>query len=403
MTGILPGHVPSTLVMDFDHHAGGIAVDPFATFDQVRGKRIFWTPAHGGFWVPTRHADIRAVLRDPVTFSSRITAIPAAGWPRPLLPDEMDPPEHGKYRALIVSCLTGEAARAIQAAIEGEVTRLIDRLAPAGACDLVTDFAQPLQYALFAGLFRVPREDVGRCFAWVCDLLQQSDTQRRSRAVSAIYAYLKQRIIDSPTRADDSAGEGFLGALSEVGIDGRPLTGDEALDIAFLMVMASLDTLASSLSFSFRYLAEHPGAQRRLAEDPGIAGRAADELLRMHSVVSIARTATRDTTLAGACIREGDRILLCMSLAGRDANVYPCPGDADFDRPNNKSHLAFGSGPHRCIGASIARRGLTTALREWHRHIPRYAIASDSVIRGGGGAVCSLDSLPVTWDHSATG
>ncbi len=110
-----PMATPSDLgapVREFDHHSDpAIRVDPFTAFDRFRDERVFWTPELDGFWVLTRHADIRAVLRDTDAFSSRNTSIPAAGWPRPLMPVELDPPDHGPFRALLARCLNGRAGR----------------------------------------------------------------------------------------------------------------------------------------------------------------------------------------------------------------------------------------------------------------------------------------------------
>ncbi len=394
MTTIRPDR-PSA-VREFDHHScPGITTDPFTAFDRFRDEPIFWTSAFGGFWVLTRFADIRAVLCDAVAFSSRHTAIPAAGWTRPLIPEELDPPDHGKYRALVTRCLAGASGDMITAALDQECVELVRRLAPRGACDLVADYSLPLQHTLFTSVFAVPREDAAPCARWVADLLQHRDLPLRLRAMHTIKNYLAQRIAERPTAA--MATTGLLDALARADLDGRPLTSAEILDIAFLMVMASLDTMATSLSFSFHYLAQHPTNQNLLATTPGLTNRAAEELLRLHSVVGVARTATRDTTLAGTRISGGDRVLLCLSLADRDPETYPNPTTADFDRSVVPGHLAFGAGPHRCLGARIAGQGLTAALRAWHDHIPAYTITRHAEISTGGGSVCSLDALPLTW------
>jgi hypothetical protein len=385
-------------VRSFDHHADpGMRVDPFTAFDRLRDERVFWTPELDGFWVLTRHADIRAVLRDTEAFSSRNTSIPSAGWPRPLMPVELDPPDHGRYRALLARCINGQAGVAIGAAIEAECVRLVARLAPAGECDLVLNFARPLQNALFAALFDVPEEETRACAQWAADLLQDADPGRRGRAVKDFMSYVERAITEYATGVRSGDGSGLLDLLANVEVDGEPLPREAALDLAFLMGMASLDTLTNSISFSFRYLAEHPAHQERLA-DPTVAARAAEELLRLHSVVSVARTATRDTEVAGVRIREGERVLLSLSLAGRDPHHYAEPQVADFDRPNSASHVAFGFGAHRCLGARIATQGLTAALREWHGQIRNYSIRPDAELLTDGGAVCSLENLPVTWE-----
>jgi cytochrome P450 len=384
-------------VREFDHHSDpAIQTDPLTAFDRFRDDRVFWTPELDGFWVLTRYADIRAVLRDTDAFSSRNTSIPAAGWPRPLMPVELDPPDHGRYRALLARCLNGQAGVAIADAVEQECARLVARLAPAGECDLVLDFARPLQNALFAAIFDVPEEETQACARWAADLLQDVDPDRRGRAVQEFMAYVERAIAECAEGKRQGDGSGLLELLARAEVDGTPLTKEQALDLAFLMGMASLDTLTNSVSFSFRYLAGHPEHQHRLA-DPSVAERAAEELLRLHSVVSVARTAKRDTEVAGVRIRAGERVLLSLALAGRDPHHYPDAETADFDRPNSASHVAFGFGAHRCLGARIATQGLTAALREWHGSIQDYSVRPGTTLEMDGGAVCSLENLPLTW------
>lgn len=396
-----PGPVDTTVpVRSLDHHnCPGVTSDPFAAYDRFRTDRIFWSPEYGGFWVLTRYTDIRAVLSDAQTFSNRAGSIPPAGWPRLLIPEELDPPDHGKYRTVVTRSLSGVAGQAITAATQRECAKLVAHLAAQGTCEFVTDFSRPIQNALFTALFTVPAEDATTCAQWVADLLQQRDPPRRLRAVGMIRDYLTRRIAE---RAADPASTdgGLLDTLADARIDGRRLDDEELLDIAFFLVLASLDTLASTLNFSFYYLAQHPDTQRELATNPDRASKAAEEMLRLNSIVNIARTATRDTTLAEVPIKRGDRVLLCLSLAGRDPDTYSDPTTANFDRSTTPGHLAFGVGPHRCPGSRIATLSLTGALREWHRHIPTYTIPPGAEIRTGGGAACSLDALPLTWSIS---
>lgn len=385
-------------VREFNHHSDpAVRVDPFTAFDRFRDERVFWTPELDGFWVLTRHTDIRAVLRDTEAFSSQHTSIPPAGWPRPLMPVELDPPDHGRYRALLARCLNGKAGNVIATAVEAESARLVERLAPVGECDLVVDFARPLQNALFAALFDVPEEETKACAQWADDLLQDVDPDRRSRATKDFMAYVGRAITEYSTGERQGDGSGLLDLLSSAEVDGEPLTREQALDMAFLMGMASLDTLTNSVSFTFRYLAENPGHQHRLAAEPDVAGRAAEELLRLHSVVSVARTAIKDIEFGGVRIRAGDRVLCNLSLAGRDPHNYPEPAAADFDRSNSATHVAFGFGAHRCLGARVATQGLAAALRDWHASIVDYRVRPGADLVMDGGAVCSLENLPIVW------
>lgn len=389
---------PGVPVRNFNHHKDpGLRVDPFTAFERFRDEPIFWTPEFDGFWVLTRYADIRDVLRDGETFSSKHTLIPPIEWPR----DKANRGQRASadwagYRKLLVHSVTGPAGAAVAAAVARACVGLVARLAPLGRCDLVTDFAQPLRDALFAALFDVPEAETERCARWASDLLQDVDPGLRLRAAQDFKAYVGQGI--AACANGERTGTGLLHALATAEVDGRPLREDEAVDLAFKMGIGSVDTITNSIGFSFRYLATHPDLQRRLATEGAAA--AAEELLRLHSVACVARVATRDTEIAGTTVRAGERVLLSLALADRDPYQYPDPGEADFDRPDRTSHLAFGSGAHRCVGARIATQALTAALHEWHAAIQDYVVADDAHgadPRTAGGAVWSLGTLPLTW------
>lgn len=381
-------------VRNFNHHKDpALRVDPFTAFDRFRDEPIFWTPELDGFWVLTRYADIRDVLRDGETFSSRHTLIPPIDWPKDRKnKGQRASAEWASYRRLLVHSVTGPAGAAVASAVERACGRLVTELAPLGRCDLVADFAQPLRDALFAALFDVPEAETERCAQWAADLLQDVDPDRRVRAAQDFKAYVGRGI--AACASGERTGTGLLHALATADIDGRRLREDEAADLAFKMGIGSVDTITNSIGFSFRYLATRPDLRQRVAAE---SAAAADELLRLHSVACVARVATRDTEIAGTRVRAGERILLSLALADRDPHQYPEPATADLDRPDRTSHLAFGSGAHRCVGARIATQALTVALREWHEVIQDYALAEGVVPRTAGGAVWSLDTLPLTW------
>jgi cytochrome P450 len=384
-------------VREFNHHQDpGLRVDPFTAFDRFRDDPIFWSPEFDGFWVLTRFEDIRSVLRDGETFASRHTLIPPVEWPgerSKRAPRESA--DWSSYRILLVRSVTGPAGAAVTNAVRRAGARLVADIAPRGECDLVADFARPLRDALFGALFDVPESETQRCARWAVDLLQDGDPDRRVRAAKDFMGYVGAGI--AACASGSRTGTGLLHALATAEVDGRPLRAEEAVDLAFKMGIGAVDTITNSVAFSFRYLAGHPHLQRRIATESDAAVNAADELLRLHSVASVARTATRDTEIAGVRIREGERVLLSFALADRDPHEYPEPATADFDRPNRAGHLAFGSGAHRCVGARLATQGLAVALREWHAVIRDYANAAGARPRTGGGAVFSVDTLPLTW------
>jgi cytochrome P450 len=179
-------------------------------------------------------------------------------------------------------------------------------------------------------------------------------------------------------------------------IDGRPLTHDEIVDYAFMLFIAGLDTVTAVLGFSLRCLAQQPQLQIALKAEPSSTAAAVEELLRAYSIVNTARVVTRDTEFAGVTMRAGDRVLLATALASRDPAEFADPTEVRINREVNR-HLAFGAGPHRCLGSHLARLEMRVVLEELLKRLPVFGIADDAHIVVHGGGVFGIDRLPVRW------
>ena len=386
---------------EFDyHHDPRIADDPFGVFDAARGRRAFRSDKYGGYWVLTEAADIRRAFQCPELLSSRITGIPPTPRPRALLPLELDPPEHGIYRHPLASVFSPQAVARMEPQVRRTCAALVDSVADRGACEFLADFAVPFPTTIFVELLGLPAAEAARFAAWNHDLLHALDRPEvRASAKAQIAGYLDE-LVDRRLR-EVAAGKGrdddLFAVLAGAEVGGRPLTKDEIFDYAFLLFIAGLDTVTAALGFSFAYLARRPEHRKALVADPALVPAAVEELLRAFSVVNPARTATRDMEFAGVCLKEGDRVLLSTVLANRDPAEFDDPTEVRFDRPVNR-HVAFGAGPHRCLGSHLARLELKVALEEFHRRIPDYRIADGAVIRAHGGGAMGVDHLPLTWE-----
>lgn len=146
----------------------------------------------------------------------------------------------------------------------------------------------------------------------------------------------------------------------------------------------------------FWHLATHDADRARITADPGVIPDAVEELLRVYALVLPARKLTADVELHGCPMKAGDMVMLPLMMATRDARVFPDPTRVDFDRKQNR-HLAFGAGPHRCLGSHLARQELRIALEEWHARIPGYRIPDGAAPLEHASLVLGLDSLPLTW------
>jgi cytochrome P450 len=402
----VPGHVPPEAVQAFDyHHDPRVEQDPFGVFDAARGKRAFFSPTYGGYWVLTGAGDIREAFQHPELFSSRITGIPPTPRPRRLLPLELDPPEHGRFRHPLAAVFSPQAVARLEPAIRATCRALVDGVAGRGRAELLADFAVPFPTTIFVELLGLPAAEAARLAAWNHTLLHAHDRPEvRAEAKESIAAYLDELV--TRRMAEVAVGEGrtddLFAVLVQAEVDGRPLTRDEIFDYVFLLFIAGLDTVTAALGFSFAYLARHPEHRKALVADEALIPNAVEELLRAYSVVNPARTVTDDVEFAGVCLREGDRVLLATVLANRDPAEFDAPTDVRFDRPSNR-HLAFGAGPHRCLGSHLARCELKVALEEFHRRIPDYRIADGAVIRAHGGGSMGVDHLPLVWETLSQG
>ena len=322
------------------------------------------------------------VLRNHQLFSSRVEM--GLGNVRPLIPLNVDPPLHAKYRKLLDPLFAPRRMDAEEADITRRVNGFIDAFVDRGECNFSEEFAEVLPSSVFLGLMGLPEEELhmfihlrdGILHPGNIDEAASLDPEARRRVQEAtgqeIYEYFSSVIADRQKAPRDDVISGFLAAE----IDGDRLTPDEILDILFLFLIAGLDTVSDSLTCFYAFLAQHPEHRRQIAADPSIIPSAVEELLRWESPVpaGVPRVATEDTELPnGQHVAKGTAIVVSYGAANVDPEAFTDNTDVRFDREENR-HIAFGGGVHRCLGSHLARRELRVSLREWHQRIPEYKI-----------------------------
>jgi cytochrome P450 len=395
----VPDHVPAELVQFFDFRTG-LGGCPHEVVSRLHaGPRIFYSPVshqqrastgHGA-WVVTKAEDIRYVLQNPDIFSSAAPRSHAAGETWKLIPLEVDPPEHGKYRTLLNPLFSPKALKSLDEPIRNWAVELIDTVVGQGECDFVRDFAEMYPIGIFLDLLGLPRTELPRFRTWVDVIVH--DAGRRGEIMQTLKAYLEGVIDD---RMATLGGDDLISQVTRMKIEDRDLSREEMAGIVFLLFIGGLDTVVNSLSFHFRYLAEHPEDQSRLRADPGMIPDAVEEMFRAFPVVTTSRLVTRDTELAGVALRAGDMVTTSTLLSTRDPDEFANPGVVDITRSPNR-HNAFAFGPHRCLGSHLARREIVIALEEWMRRVPTFAIREGATITAAGGGVMGIDTLPLVW------
>jgi cytochrome P450 len=322
------------------------------------------------------------VLRHHELFSSRVDM--KLGNVRPLIPLNVDPPQHSKYRKLLDPLFAPKRMDEQEDDITRRVNALIDGFVDNGECNFTEEFAELLPSSVFLGLMGLPEGEL-RMFLRLRDgilhpekhdpnaaLDMETRQDVMNRTGQEIYDYFGALVDERRRHPTDDVVSRFLAAE----IDGERLTRDDILDICFLFLIAGLDTVSDSLTCMYAFLATHPEHRRQIATDPSCIPNAVEELLRWESPVpaGVPRVATCDTVLPnGTALAEGEAVMVMYGAANVDPSEWPDAFDVRFDRDVNR-HIAFGGGVHRCLGSHLARRELRVTLREWHRRIPDYRI-----------------------------
>ncbi len=389
------------IIAGFDHGSDEkLLVRHFDEWDRLRQQvGAFGSDKHPSrtVWFLLRHDDVHLALQDPQLFSSR-SVIPFSDEDHRWIPEELDPPEHTKYRQLLNPLFSPGRVAALESEIRTFCVELIEGIAPKGSCDLLTDFARLFPTTIFMQLMGLPVEEADQFLSWVHALMHTNaaadpDGAIRSAALMAIMGYLGELIAARQAEPRND----IVSHLVTSSVDGRPLSSDELLETCFLLYMAGLDTVAGMLTYTFRHLAEHPDHQRLARDRPEAIPDLIEECLRRYSIVTTSRVVTRDVDFAGCPMKAGDRIVTPTAAANRDPDAFDRADEFIPDRRPNR-HLAFGAGPHRCVGSHLARLELRVALEEWHRRIPAYRIADGAQITQHVGGVAGVDSLPLVWD-----
>jgi cytochrome P450 len=382
----------------FDHWDPRQAADPFPLYQQLRdGCPVAHSERHDGFWVLTRYDDVNAALRDHVTFSSRSIAIPrhAPGTILATPPLDQDPPEHTRYRRLLLPYFTPARTAQLEPGARRIARELAARFAEDGGCELVRQYSFPMPTVVLAQILGVDTSHHERFLAWTTAIVEGGgvDPAGARRANREIYAFLGEQLDDRRQRPRDDLLTFLLGAEFE----GSTLSRDEQLGIATLLLIAGIDTTANTLGAAVAHLAAHPDDQARLRAEPELFPSAVEELLRAFASVSIARLVTGDVVVDGCPVPGGDQVLLSLPSANHDERRFARADEVVLDRVPNP-HLGFGAGIHRCIGHHIARMELRVGLQELLAAVPPFRLAGPVVWKGG--PIRGPKAIPLTFDRA---
>ncbi|MES2723978.1 MAG: cytochrome P450, partial [Pseudomonadota bacterium] len=354
-----------------------------------------------GFWAVTRHEDVMRVNADYETFSSQRGGIlmnhqrSDMQLARASLDAmiNMDAPMHMQLRREHMPYFTPAYLRGLTDRVEGEVTRLLDAMAKQGRVDLVQAMSAHLPLFTLCEILGVPLEDRPKFLTWMHFLeLANSFAAERAggggglEAAAAEVPPEMQAFLDAfknaiqemfdygrhmlhKRRLDPQAD--LMSAIAKAQVDGD-LLADEYLDGSWLLIVfAGNDTTRNTISGSMQLLSDFPEEKAKLIAKPELMPNAVNEFIRMISpVIYMRRTATRDVEVAGQQIAEGEKVIMYYGSANRDAAVFADPDRLDVTRANADKHIAFGYGPHTCIGKRVAQLQLEAVYRQMLGRFP---------------------------------
>lgn len=398
---------------------------PFSYFQAIRQEQpVYFMPELGMYYV-SRYDDIRFIKKNPQLFSNNIYEFGADrgtsrtiaetyraenGWARVSTLQRTDPPVHTAYRKLINHAFTVKRIRTMTSYIETCVNDLIDGFIERGECDFVWDFAVPLPCTVIADQLGVPRDKIWQLKKWSDAMLAPGGgfvdddaavdcaklvveaqhffasviEARRSKPADDIITELVQQEIEDPSTGQS-----------------RPLTMPELQDLLDQLLTGGNETTTNAIGSALMLLLERPQAIRAMRDDPKLIRNFIEESLRFETpVLHLFRVATQDTEVAGVKIAKGSTLAIGYASANRDEAVFDESEAFDIARSKAGAHLAFGSGPHHCPGAALARQEMYSAFVILLNRLDNITLSSpeESLQHVPSSFLRGLTSLPIKFD-----
>jgi cytochrome P450 len=352
-----------------------------------------------GFWMLQRYDDVAAGFQKHEGWTTAVRSALNPGLGEPLLPQDLNGEPHAKLRRVLNQFFAPAAVRRLEPLARSRCVELIEELAPRGECDFVAEFAIRYPTDLFLALLGLPVSD-GEFFLPLAEALFGSflrgEPEQAAIAKKNILDYFDTAVTERRANPRDP-NQDMVSRLTQARVDGEPISHQEILTICLTLMLAGLDTTRSALGYMYTHLARHPETRRLLVDDPALAPAAVEEFLRLYPLVfQVGREVQGADTFGDLTLSQGDVVWLGIGQANRDPRKYPDPAEFRLGRDGVNQHLAFGAGPHRCLGMHLARLELAVVLREWHQRIPDYRIRPGAELVERGGQL-TLRSLPLEW------
>lgn len=404
-----PDHVPKHLIVDFDiFHDQALIENPHKRIQDLlrHAPRIFWSPYNGGHWVVMGYEDNYDLARDTDSFTSNISYTPeraalVAQMPKDMphiptmAPITFDPPQHTLYRQPLNSAFSPKRITGMRGEIQDLARRLFQAVRDQGGCEFIGAIAEPLPIEIFLKLMGLPLERAAEFRQIAIDNMRGAGDPPEQTIGRLLHltASMRETLVARRNEPQDDV----ISLLWRMQIDGRPSTMDDIENYASLLFVAGLDTVILAMGFAAWHLAMHPELQATLRADPRLIPEASEEMLRRYAFTSPNRRAAKDVTFKGVAMKQYDLVVQYLPAANLDPEHFPEPDEYRLDR-ENKVHLVFNSGPHRCMGSHLARIELQTLYEEMLDILPPFRLDPDRQPIFHGGFTLGLDELHLRWD-----
>jgi cytochrome P450 len=403
-----PAHVIDSVYYDFDlFHDPAFLEDPHARILDLHKNAppIFWTPRNGGHWMLISHRANFEAGRDTETFSSEmipqslieqfLAAMPpdAPRIPQPF-PINLDPPKHGIYRMPLQGAFSPRMMNALKEKIRELAAQLIEKIKPLGRADFLATVAEPMPVQVFLEMLGLPMERQAEYRVLVKEMLAslQRSNEEAAGCLMAVATAMRDTLLDRKERPKDD----LISMLWRTKVGQEDATLADLENWGVLLFIAGLDTVMNGIGHGVIHLARNPELQQQLRANPALISDAAEEILRRYTFTVPPRRVGKDTVFQGVEMKENDRAMLFLPAADLDANEYPDPERYDLKRENTV-HIAFGVGPHRCLGSHLARIELVILYEELLKRLPQFRLDSSKPLRYHGGHVIGPDAVWLEW------
>jgi cytochrome P450 len=407
-----PPDVASECVVDLDHHSVEFNLDELEISSELRRRcPVAWNTRYGGFWMATSYASVTKIARDGETFAHKYVpggeggidyqgsvGIPRSDTLPPLGISETDGPYHFALRRVLNPFFTPQAVAQFMPFVGDCVAWFIDQKIEDGTMDLVLDLASPVPAIATMKMMGLPYDDWQLWAEFFHATIAHPEGSEEHTRASATVPAMMERLMAFAAERRQHPRDDITSLLLDLEIDGTPLDDGQILNILANLIGGGVDTTTSLTAWAFHLMAVHPELRQQLIDRPELYVTAADEFLRYTSVNQImSRTVTEDIVVEGHTMRRNDQVFISWLAANHDEKEFERPHELILDRSPNR-HLAFGLGPHRCIGSHLAKAMFEAIVRGALERLPDYEIDVDHIDQYlGNPAMTGIVKLPATF------